>query len=564
MRKLNILLILILAGQWAIAQSPKWTEKAKRAVFSVVTYDKGDKILNTGNGFFVGENGTALSDYSLFKGAQKAIIITSEGKEMPVNFIIGANEMYDIIKFNVNTDKKVPILTIAPSVATKDEEVYLLPYSTKKDAAVTTGKVKDVSPIPGGYFYYTVDLPYSDKYVSCPITNADGHVIGLIQKSASQEENSTYAISAPFAMSLSLNALSVNDAALRNIGIKKSLPEKEDQALVYLYMSSATLQPEEYLELVNDFIIRFPENADGYLRRATLHVEQFKDEKHFVLADEDLKHALKVASKKDDVYFNTARLIYNNQLNKPGFQYKDWGYAKALEEIQKALAIDSLPLYIQQEGDIHFAMQNYAKAFDSYQKVNQSNLASANTFYSAAKTKELMGGVPDDVIALLDSAIAQFTVPLSENASPYIFERAQMKALNNQHREAIDDYNLYYGAVKGNVNDLFYYYRGQSSYQAKMFKQALEDIEKALELNPKDATYLAEQGAIYLRIARYDKAIKSLEEAIAIDPEFASCYRLIGFCQLQLGNKTEACKNFSKAKELGDEVVKSLIEQHCN
>ena len=33
--------------------NPKWVEKAKRAVFSIVTYDKNDKMLNTGNGFFV-------------------------------------------------------------------------------------------------------------------------------------------------------------------------------------------------------------------------------------------------------------------------------------------------------------------------------------------------------------------------------------------------------------------------------------------------------------------------------------------------------------------------------
>ena len=45
-----------------------WVDKAKRAVFSVVTYDQNDKILNTGNGFFVTEDGVALSDYTLFKG----------------------------------------------------------------------------------------------------------------------------------------------------------------------------------------------------------------------------------------------------------------------------------------------------------------------------------------------------------------------------------------------------------------------------------------------------------------------------------------------------------------
>ena len=45
------MLTLCLLAQWSVAQAPKWVDKAKRAVFSVVTYDQNDKILNTGNGF---------------------------------------------------------------------------------------------------------------------------------------------------------------------------------------------------------------------------------------------------------------------------------------------------------------------------------------------------------------------------------------------------------------------------------------------------------------------------------------------------------------------------------
>ena len=68
---------------------PKWVDKAKRAVFSVVTYDQNDKILNTGNGFFVTEDGVALSDYTLFKGAQRAVVMSSDGAQMPVEAIDG-------------------------------------------------------------------------------------------------------------------------------------------------------------------------------------------------------------------------------------------------------------------------------------------------------------------------------------------------------------------------------------------------------------------------------------------------------------------------------------------
>ena len=85
MRKMKMILAmsLCLLAQWTMAQAPKWVEKAKHAVFSVVTYDKNDQILNTGNGFFVTEDGVALSDYTLFKGAQRAVIIDNEGFPSP-------------------------------------------------------------------------------------------------------------------------------------------------------------------------------------------------------------------------------------------------------------------------------------------------------------------------------------------------------------------------------------------------------------------------------------------------------------------------------------------------
>ena len=80
MRK-NILLslVFVLLAQWAAAQTPKWAEKARKAVFSVITYDQEDKILRTGNGFFVSESGTGLSDYTLFKDAYRAVVIDADG-----------------------------------------------------------------------------------------------------------------------------------------------------------------------------------------------------------------------------------------------------------------------------------------------------------------------------------------------------------------------------------------------------------------------------------------------------------------------------------------------------
>ena len=84
-----------ISGLWA-QELPKWSKKARKAVFSVITYNADNKILNTGNGFYIDSEGTGVSDYSLFKGAHKAVVVTSDGKELPVTLILGANDMYDV------------------------------------------------------------------------------------------------------------------------------------------------------------------------------------------------------------------------------------------------------------------------------------------------------------------------------------------------------------------------------------------------------------------------------------------------------------------------------------
>ena len=60
MKKVLLILMCCMAIQSVHAQdTPKWADKAKKAVFSIVTYDKENKIKNTGNGFYIDNNGTA-------------------------------------------------------------------------------------------------------------------------------------------------------------------------------------------------------------------------------------------------------------------------------------------------------------------------------------------------------------------------------------------------------------------------------------------------------------------------------------------------------------------------
>lgn len=566
MRKMKMILAmsLCLLAQWTMAQAPKWVEKAKHAVFSVVTYDKNDQILNTGNGFFVTEDGVALSDYTLFKGAQRAVIIDNEGRQMPVLNIMGADDMYDVVKFRVGIEKKVTALPIATRQPAAGTLVYLLPYSTQKGRTCTTGHLKSADKVEGNYLYYTLELPLKDKMISCPLTDAEGAVFGLAQKSSGQDTATIcYAVDARYAMDQKISALSYNDETLTNIGIKKALPDTEEQALIFLYMASTQLTPEKYMEVLNDYIEQYPNSTDGYIRRATQLLSTSQDEATLKQVAADMDQALKVASQEKAVRFDRAKLIYNYMLTNPATPHEDWSFDKALEEIQQAIDLQALPVYVQLKGDILFAKQDYPGALAAYEQVNHSDMASPTSYFSAAQTKEMMKAPATEVLALMDSCIALCPQPYTNTTGPYLLARAQALLNANQARKAMLDYDAYYKAMNGNVNAAFYYYREQAAMQARQYQRALDDLAKAIELAPDELLYRAELAVVNIRVGRSEEAIRILQEALKIEPEYAEAYRLMGQAYVQLKKKDEACESFAKAKELGDPNVDALIEKHC-
>ncbi|MGL4852400.1 MAG: tetratricopeptide repeat protein [Phocaeicola sp.] len=563
--------LLLLGYAWLVCTTaqaqgnPKWAEQARKAAFSVITYDKNNSIKGTGNGFYIANNGTSLSDYSLFEGADRAVIILTDGKEHPVLSIAGASSIYDLVKFTAGTEKKVSTLSLAVQPAEVGETVYLLPYSTQKVATIQTAKVTKVDQMGDKGVYYTLDTKLNDKMVSCPVLNAEGKLLGLIQVSGDDKES--YAIDANLGAALSTSALSISDASLSRIGIKKSLPETEEQASIYLLMASSQLEPSAMMELMNDYIAQFPQSADGYVQRATLYMDM-NDPTVAPLANADIEKAIAVSKEKATTHYNIGKLMYNYTLTRNNNQeiQPEWNYENALKQARLAVELDEQPVYKQLEGDVLFALRRYEEAYYCYEAVNKSNLAAPETYHAASKCKELMPE-PDfeSAIALLDSAIDLFKRPYTSDASVYFYERALLKAQLNRFREAVVDYDTFYEAIggKSRVSAEFYFQREQSEIQCRMYQQALNDINEAVAMEPYEVIYWIEKGSVHIRIGQFDEATAALQKAIELNPEEGASYRMLGYCLVQQKKEKEACIQFAKAKELGDEVVQSLIDKYC-
>jgi tetratricopeptide (TPR) repeat protein len=467
------------------------------------------------------------------------------------------------VKFRVGITKSVEALTITSSPAAVGSDVYLIPYSTQKSKTCTSGKVNEDTKVESKYSYYTLSYPLDDKMVSCPIANASGEIIALAQKSA-DKKGVSYGLDASFATSLSISILAMNDANLKAIAIKKDLPNEENQALVYLYMSSSLVPNEAYTELLNDFIAKFPNSADGYVKRAENSLANDKNGSQIEAVQSDLDRAIKLSQHRDDALYNAARLMYASLTSSQDkIDNKKWSLDTALADIREAISISELPLYVQLEGNILFAQKKYDEALVSYQKVNKSNIASAASLYSTAMTMQMLKRDNKEIVAMMDSCVNICVKPFTRDAAPYILARAQAYTEAGMYRPALLDYNTYYDVVNGNVNDLFYYYREQAANKAKQYQQALDDIQKAIDMNPKEMLYRVEQGAMNLRVGRVDIAAKQLEEALKIDDKYAETYRILGLCKIEQKKKDEACTLFNKSKELGDENAQAAIDKYC-
>ena len=553
MKRLCIIIIGVLLTATASSQ-PSWTKKATKSVFTLKTFSADGTLIGSTNGFFTGEDGEAVSSFSPFKGASSAVVIDAQGKELPVACMLGANETYDVAKFRVAAKKTVP-LTIAATDAAEGTQVWLLPYRDMKQ--VPAGTVRKTETINTSYAYYTVAMTMPEGATSCPLMNDAGEVVGLMQQPYRQDDSLSYAVSARFADSLRINGLSINDATLRSTNIKKDLPADPDQAVLALYMGQNSLDSAQYLQLIDDFISRFPNSPDGYTYRAQTELV----DKKFDDAARDMEQAIRVADKKDEAHFNYSKLIYQKEVYLSQEPYEPWSLDKALSEAREAEKLNPLAIYRHQQAAILYAQKKYGESADIYNALFSSELRSPELFYEASRCKAAQKDTLGQ-IALLDSCLATFNQPYLKEAAPYLLARAQVLMDANQNRKAVTDLNEYEKLMVATVNDRFYYLRFQAEVGGRLFQQALNDIDQAIKMNPQYDLYYAEKASLQVRVGLYDEAIATANECVKIAPDHSDGYLFLGIAQCQKGLKAEGLKNLQKARELGDSQADVLIEKY--
>jgi tetratricopeptide (TPR) repeat protein len=169
----------------------------------------------------------------------------------------------------------------------------------------------------------------------------------------------------------------------------------------------------------------------------------------------------------------------------------------------------------------------------------------------------------------LDRALSDFNslLTLNPNRSEVIFERGRVRYLLKQYEEARGDFETYLKTPPGETTrilykispgqtgisavttdqtdrrDQAYFHLGLCSIAQEEYDFAIQYLEEAISINPKEPDFYAEKGRALARIGDNVPAIESYEQALVLNP-----------------NHLPAIQGLAQVKTGGDEVLLSQLD----
>lgn len=88
--------------------------------------------------------------------------------------------------------------------------------------------------------------------------------------------------------------------------------------------------------------------------------------------------------------------------------------------------------------------------------------------------------------------------------------------------------------------------------------QALDLVQRALDLDPGNGAYLDSLGWIYYQLGKYDEALRELQRAVQLVPDDATLQEHLGDTYRVLGHSAEAASSYRRALDLNSEDAEAV------
>jgi hypothetical protein len=539
-----------------VQAQPAPVKKAAQSVFTLTTYNADGTIHYTSHGVFTGNSGEAIAMWHPFQGAVKAVIIDAKGRQYDVDAMLGVSENYDVCRFRVkgytNGSTALPLTTdnTAPST------VYLVGYDLKKPEIKSTVPVRTEKFMTTNNYYVFKDEDVSGAMLGCPVVNASGQLLGIVQRPDNGGE--AFSTDARLTTTFKRFGLSISDQTFRATGIRTALPDDEKEASLMLVLAASMTDSLRYNEYIDDYIKYFPTATDGYNARATQMVNHGK----LAEADEMLQTEVKHAAKKDVAYSNYAALVYNACVLRVDSAFTKWNLDKAYALAGEAYKLNPQPAYQHQQAQVLFAQKKYQEAADMLTALQNTDLGkTGEIYYETAQCKAQLKAPKEEVMALLDKAV---NVQKGTASAPYVLARGMQYDTDGNYRKAFLDYLTYDSLMNNNASADFYYTKYKCEMKIRQYQPALNDIAHAIVLTRTEPLYYAEMASLQLRVNKLEDAVKTCDLALTIKgaDTIPDLFIIKGVALCELKQKETGLEALKKAQELGDSRAEDLIKKY--
>jgi len=170
--------------------------------------------------------------------------------------------------------------------------------------------------------------------------------------------------------------------------------------------------------------------------------------------------------------------------------------------------------------------------------------------------------IMQDKLSILLILVALCFNASSQNATDKYYQMGITSYKNGKFSEAIQYLNK---AIEIDpLNAGAYHNRGLSKGSLGDYRGAISDYNIVIELNPYHAETYFNRGVAKYGLNDYDGAIKDYNVALVFNPNYSKAYNNRGIAKYLLGDIDGACIDWSKAGELGMEDAYVLIVKYCS
>jgi len=190
---LHALALMFLQGTVRAADIPLLIQQAKPAIVEILTYDRQNKLLKTGTGFFVSPDGAVLTNFHVISGGCSVMAKTPTGALYFLKSVVAESESDDVAKLQFLA-ADVSYLTLGSSLKATEGELILVIGNPKG----LEGTVSDgiISAFRSGRKMIQITAPISPGPSGSPVLDDSGHVIGMATQVMKEGQNLNFAISA--------------------------------------------------------------------------------------------------------------------------------------------------------------------------------------------------------------------------------------------------------------------------------------------------------------------------------------------------------------------------------